>query len=59
MNSRIFNILETLDLKSRLIFDEMITSIQVNLNVDYNKAHEILKMERDKSLSFLEKSLHL
>ena len=58
-NSRIDNILSKWNLKDRLITDNEIDWSFCDLEmIDYNKVKSILGVEREKSLTFLNKALH-
>ena len=58
-NSRIDNILSKWNLKDRLITDNEIDWNFYDLEmIDYNKVKSILGVEREKSLTFLNKALH-
>lgn len=57
MNSRIYDLLDILDLKSRIIDGENINTIDLNEKINYNKVFKILEIERRKSIKFLKEAL--
>ena len=58
MNSRIYDLLEILDLKDRIIeSDTNINEIDLNSKIDYNKVYQQLEKERKKSIDFLKNAL--
>lgn len=62
MNSRIFDLLELLNLTNRIIDLEKIDniySINYNESIDYDKVYEILNTERKKSIQFLHNALEM
>ena len=63
MNSRIFDLLEILDLRDRVIDLEKDSDIEIekkmNTKIDYNEVYKILDQEKQKALKFLEKALDL
>lgn len=63
MNSRIFDLLEILDLRDRVIDLEKDSDIEIekkmNTKIDYNEVYKILDQEKQKSLKFLEQALEI
>ena len=57
MNSRIYNLISSFDLKDRIFIGKRIT--ENNLIHDYKESYKILEAERNKSKLFLEKALDL
>lgn len=55
MNSRLYNLINTFNLKDRFFNGDKITNN--NLKHDYSEAYRILEVERNKSKYFLEKAL--
>jgi len=54
-NSRIYHILDKYELKDRLITDYHPDCL--NRHIDFDKVHLLLKIERERSMAFLERSL--
>lgn len=62
MNSRIYDLLELLDLTNRIIDIEKIDSIDsINYaeSIDYDKVYNILNVEKEKSIHFLHNALEM
>lgn len=59
MNSRIYDLLDILDLKNRIIDNENINNIDMNEKINYNKVFKILESERNKSIKFLKEALEI
>lgn len=57
-NSRMTSLLSILDLESRIIYQEEDKQI-VYINYDKDKVQKLLQIERDKSISYLEKSINI
>lgn len=58
MNSRVLSILEITGLKNRIIYDDGKNMLPDSLTVDYEPVNNIIAEWREKSLSFITKSLN-
>ena len=60
MNSRVFSLLNTLHLESHIITpDAQLSDAMKCIKEDYENAHELLRKEREKSMSFLKNAFLL
>ena len=59
MNSRVMSILEITGLKDRIIYDDGKGRLPETLSVDYEPVNKIISEWREKSLSFIKKSLDI
>ena len=59
MNSRVMSILEITGLKDRIIYDDGKGRLPDTLSVDYEPVNKIISEWREKSLSFIKKSLDI
>ncbi len=57
MNSRIYDLLDILKLKDRIIDNGSIENIDLEERINYDEVYEILEKEREKSIKFLKQAL--
>ncbi len=57
MNSRVMSILEITGLKDRIIYDDGEKRLPSSLSIDYEPVNKVIEEWRNKSLSFIRKSL--
>lgn len=57
MNSRVLSILKIMGLEDRIIYDNGTRQMPKELCVDYTEVNKRMEEWRDKSLSFIKKSL--
>ncbi len=57
INSRLENILDVFDLRSRLIGNR--TEVNINEAIDYDRVNHILRAEREKSMSYIKRSIEI